>query len=105
MPVAAAPSGGIKLSTAPAHPHLLDRQGHMDTKKAAQATYRKQQGPQSLKALSSRYLFHSQCVWSSPQPPSSKLPLQVQQPPGGWGPLRPPSSLLPDNIRDIQWWQ
>lgn len=52
-----------------------------------------------------RYLCHSRCAWSSPLTPLGKRPPQAQQLPDGWGPLWPPSFLLPDNTRDTKWWQ
>lgn len=56
-------------------------------------------------AGSGRYLCHSRCGWSSPRTPLGKQPPQARQLPDGWGPLWPPSFLLPDNTRDTKWRQ
>lgn len=109
------PSQGYRGSTRPpytqqhctlAGPDRLLAQGApRDNLRAKRKQPKKRPQQSEESAGNGRYLCHSRCAWSSPLTPLGKQPPQAQQLPDGWGPLWPPSFLLPDNTRDTKWWQ
>lgn len=102
-------SGTRPLSLSILHPswpsqaaHSRVPQRHPESKKEAA---QEKAAVKPSKCRNGRYLCHSRCAWSSPLTPLGKQPPQAQQLPDGWGPLWPPSFLLPDNTRDTKWWR
>ena len=110
MHVAPAPPGGPSQSSrrgpAPAarHPSWLPHPTNT-TQSEEEAARERATAKPSRRRHSNGYLCRSRCAWSSLLTPLGKQPPRAQPLPDAWGPLWPPSFLLPDNTRDTKWWQ